>query len=192
MKRKRKASDHPVNTAPAALAAAKAAVKQERGGDGKELNWVQKDAQVHREKLGGLVAELTDLTEPDFDDCDMLAQVLYRLGLVEAFASFADDGTPQTREYKSALAAFGDSVQARTRILELSKLDDEQRLQQRRGLQATLATMVETSDSHEDFTRSAARYGVEGSGPRARRQLQDLAKELLQGLFRQHRKARHA
>ena len=51
MKRKRKASDHPVNTAPAALAAAKAAVKQERGGDGKELNWVQKGAQVHREKL---------------------------------------------------------------------------------------------------------------------------------------------
>ena len=31
MKRK-KASDQPVNTAPAALAAAKAAVKQERGG----------------------------------------------------------------------------------------------------------------------------------------------------------------
>ena len=70
MKRKRKASDQPVNTAPR-WRPRKRRSSRSAGGDGKELNWVQKDTQVHRETLGGLVAELTDLTEPDFDDCDM-------------------------------------------------------------------------------------------------------------------------
>jgi hypothetical protein len=140
-----------------------------------QKNWIQKDVQLHRAKLDALVKEFEELGKegsqfpdaPDYDDFDMLAQVHYRLGLVEAYASFDEDGTPQRQGYEAAMSAFHNAIQVRTDLLSFHDLkfanahleiDDAQRMQQRRCLQDCLATMIETSDNHEDWIRSRVLY----------------------------------
>jgi hypothetical protein len=77
---------------------------------------------------------------------------------VEAYALFDEDGTPQKKGYEAAMSAFHNAIQVR-RDLQYNahfEIDDAQRMQQRRGLQDCLATMMETSDNHEDSIRSRA------------------------------------
>ena len=135
----RKRKNHPLNSAPAALSAAKGDSKQEQGGVGKEENWFQKDAQLRRAKLYASVKKFEELGKegsqfpdaPDYDDFDMLAHVHYRLGLVEAYASFDEDGTPQKQGYEAAMSAFHNAIQVR-RDLQYNahfEIDNAQRMQ---------------------------------------------------------------